>query len=226
MRKNNLSFQMLTNIKEVDAEKRMKKVIAIFQEEDVSLLAIQEDVKRCEEFYRKYFSRTVKLSSVKIPEQKFGMDRLFIMLPGISEHRILTEETKQWQKKNKNFSVDAPGDLDHLIDDRNSNKEPYAWWGRNSPEPDLMYKNMSGNLLREAGVAGETLKERLLQGFMYWNETGDFLDKRNTTICTGTQNEVGEFPTVDFGSRTKGICISWVKPGIARPDMMAREIAC
>src|SRR5450830_268406 len=83
MRENGLSFLMLTNIKEVDVEKKAKQIIAIFQEEAISRSAIDEDIKRCEQFYHKYFGRTVNLSDVEIPEQKFGLNRLYIMIPGI-----------------------------------------------------------------------------------------------------------------------------------------------
>jgi len=219
MRENGLSFLMLTHIKEVDAEKKVKKIIAIFQEEAISRSAIKKEIRCCEYFYQEYFKRKVNLSSVKIPVQKPGMDRLYIMIPGISVEKIFSAESEH-------FTVDAVGSFSGLRDDRDAIREPYAWWGSDSSEPNSNYQGKSGKTIRESGVTAQTLKERLIQGFMYWDETRDFLDKRNTTLCAGTQNEAGEFPTVDFGSNAKGVCINWVKPGIAQPNSAPREIAC
>jgi|GEM_PF-5671664 hypothetical protein len=219
MKQNNLSFRMLTHIKEVDAEKKVKKIIAIFQEDLIPLSKINEEIRRCESFYQRMFDRSVILSGIKIPEQKIGMNRLYIMIPNLSIERILAAEKEH-------FIVDAPNIFSHLCHERDATNKPYAFWGSDSPEADSQWKNKSGRVVKEAGVVGQTLKERLIQGFMHWDETGEFFDKRNTTICTGTQNMADEFPTVDFGSKTKGVCVDWIKPGMSKFNMSPREIAC
>lgn len=219
MKENNLTFQMLKHVKEEDAEEKVKKIVAIFQEELIPLSAINEEIRRCEDFYRRRFNRPVNLSGVEIPEQKIGMDRLYIMIPGISIEKIILTEKEH-------FIVDAPNVFSGLCNDRDAFRKPYAFWGSDSPEADSLDKNKSGRAIKESGAVGQTLKERLIQGFMHWDETGEFFDKRNTTICTGTQNMADEFPIVDFGSKARGVCIDWVKPGIAKPNMFVREIAC
>ncbi|MBU1173475.1 MAG: hypothetical protein KKD44_28240 [Proteobacteria bacterium] len=63
-------------------------------------------------------------------------------------------------------------------------------------EADEDYKNMSANEIKEKGIRGITLEERLLLELQYFRETGKHLDINDWTLCAGSRYSDGCIPAV------------------------------
>ncbi len=66
-------------------------------------------------------------------------------------------------------------------------------------EADEELKNLSADDLKEKGIEGITLRERLLLELQYVAETGKHLDLTNWTLCSGSRYSDGVVPDVSWG---------------------------
>lgn len=67
-------------------------------------------------------------------------------------------------------------------------------------EADEDLKNKSANDLEKEGVEGITLRERLLYERRYFEKTGQHLDIKSITLCSGSRYAVGHVPCVYWDS--------------------------
>jgi len=147
-------------------------------------------------FYRRNFGLELDFSSLKIPEQQSGFERLIIVAQGLTLNQV-------YDVCAKNFSCSRyADDLDETItwNSRNSDKDNYAVWFRDRKETDEELKNLSADQLTEKKIPGITLLERLLYELKYWDETDEHLDISNWTLCAGSRDADGRVPSVLWDS--------------------------
>ncbi len=77
-------------------------------------------------------------------------------------------------------------------------------------EADEDLKNKSANDLEQEGIPGITLRERLLYELDYFRKTGQHLDIKNVTLCTGSRYSDGRVPYVGWYSDV--LDVHWYHP--------------
>lgn len=167
-------------------------------------------------FYRKVFGIEVDfLSNLVIPAQPEGFDRLLIIADGITPQRLYDKCVQlfpSWKW--------TDGDLDEIVtSDRTG---AYAIWIRDRVEADEELKNLSANQLKERGVSGITLEERLIYELNYFKETGQHLDTQNVTLCSGSRYSGGYVPyVVWFGGKMR---VNWSYPVYRSDVLRSRQV--
>lgn len=170
-----------------------------------------------ERFYKKHFNRTINLSTLVIPPKQEGFNRLLVIAEGITTDQAYDACTKE-------FSVwRYADDLDKAVptNDRMPTKT-YAIWVRDRIEADEELKNLSVDTLKNRGITGETLLERLIHELKYYDETGTHLDIKNWTLCSGSRSTDGSVPGVYWcGDRLE---VSWHSSDNAYGYLRARQV--
>lgn len=168
-------------------------------------------------FYTKFFGTAFDFSDVKIPGKQPGFDWLIVVAKGFTPNKVFEVCQKHfpcWRYRN---------DLDKETEGRNDreSKEHYAIWVRSRQEADEELKNLSAEDLKEKGVKGITLLERLLLELWYWKETSEHLDVKNITLCSGSRDSDGDVPGAYWdGGRFR---VGWCSPRRdAYPGLRAR----
>ena len=87
--------------------------------------------------------------------------------------------------------------FDGIISDRDS-KKAYSVKVKANIEVDEDLKNLSANDLKEKGIKGITLLERLVLEKDYFLKTGKHLDIKNWTLCAGSRLPGGCVPYASF----------------------------
>ncbi len=151
-------------------------------------------LRQWQDFYKKHFDLGFDFSRLSIPEQNPGFDRLIIVARGLTLNQAYDACVKHfpcWRYTD---------DLDKAVpdNDRSPASNSYAIWVRNRVEADEELKNLSADQLKDQGILGITLLERLLLELAYWDETNKHLDIRNRTLCTGSRHSVGRVPYVHW----------------------------
>lgn len=113
--------------------------------------------------------------------------------------------------------------LDQIVNSDRTSKEAYSIKVKATVEADENLKNMSANELKEKGVKGITLLERLVLEKDYFQKTGKHLDIDNITLCSGSRNSDGHVPRVDWYD-TDGLGVGWDYPGSAVDNLRSREV--
>lgn len=96
--------------------------------------------------------------------------------------------------------------LDKIVSDR---KGDYTVYFKNVQEADEENKNLSANDLKEKGVKGITLEERLMLEIEYFKKTGEHLDIYNITLCSGSRLVDGDVPYVGWNSGSRKVYVLW-----------------
>jgi hypothetical protein len=173
-------------------------------------------------FYRNVFGIRVDFSKLDIPEKLEGFDRLLIITEGMTPQRLFNkcvELFPSWKW--------TDSDLDKIVNsDRAAENDvhgAYAVWVRDRVEADEELKNLSANQLKERGVSGITLEERLIYELKYFNETGKHLDINNVTLCSGSRCDDGFVPSVRFYSNVRWVFVYWTNPGDRDGGLRSRQ---
>jgi len=156
-------------------------------------------------FYQKFFGMDVDFSEVSIPPKREGFDRLIVVAQGFTLNQV-------FNVCQKNFPCwRYIEDLDKETKGRNDREptEHYAIWVCDRKEADEELKNLSANDLKEKGIKGITLLERLLLELKYWDETNEHLDVKNVTLCSGSRSSDGDVPGVIWYGKLK---VRWYSP--------------
>jgi len=166
-------------------------------------------------FYHRYFGIQPDFSGLMIPPRPEGFDFLIVVLKGITSNRIVAA------MRQAGIQVSTyTEDLDSIKSDREPT-QVYAIWVRNRQEADEELKNLSANKIKEMGLKTETLPERLLHGFKFWDESHIHLDVRNITLCAGSRLSDGGVPDVRWGDgRVK---VGWYFPSVAFGVLRSRQ---
>jgi len=169
-------------------------------------------------FYKDAFGMDVDFSELRVPDYKQGFDRLIVVAKGMTPQLIFDKckELFPCWKHTEAF-------LDKIvISERTASQRSYAVWVRDRQEADEKNKNLSANKLKEQGIQGITLEERLLYELRFFKETNDHLDKDSRTLCSGSRGSVGYVPRAcwrDFKLR-----VYWRYPGGWDDGLRARSV--
>jgi len=90
-------------------------------------------------------------------------------------------------------------ELKNVKSDRTCDKD-YEIEFKDCVEADEDLENLSADDLKEKGIIGITLEERLQMELDYFKETGEHLDIDNVTLCSGSRCAGGHIPSVDWHS--------------------------
>ena len=174
-----------------------------------------------QQFYHDLFGLEIDLLGLSVPAKKKGFDRLVIVAQGMTLQRLYDNCVKlcpcwKW----------TDDDLDKIVQSERTAKDgTYAVWFRDVVEADEELKNLSANDLKEKGIPGITLEERLLMELKYFKETGNHLDIKSWTLCSGSRDSGGGVPDVGWGSG--GLRVDWCRPGNAFGSLRSRRaVSC
>ena len=174
-----------------------------------------------QQFYHDLFGLEIDLLGLSVPAKKKGFDRLVIVAQGMTLQRLYDNCVKlcpcwKW----------TDDDLDKIVQSERTAKDgTYAVWFRDVVEADEELKNLSANDLKEKGIPGITLEERLLMELKYFKETGNHLDIKSWTLCSGSRCSGGGVPYVGWDSGRLGV--DWCRPGHAGGHLRSRRaVSC
>ena len=172
-----------------------------------------------QEFYQDVFGWDTDFSNLVIPPECDGYGWLIVITKGLTMNLVfqrLTERTKTWRYTN---------DLDKAVTDNDREpKTDYCLWVRDRVEADEENKNLSTNQLKEKGIPGITLLERLILGlFYFWKSRGKHLDLKTVTLCSGSRGSDGSVPVVDLDS-DGGVDVDWYNPNVSYGVLRARSV--
>jgi hypothetical protein len=117
-------------------------------------------------------------------------------------------------------------DLDKEVPthDRDSNRDGgYVVGFRRAMESDQDNKNKSASQLTNESHKGICLPERLLLGAGFYMTTGQHLDVKNVTLCTGSRNRGGNVPGVRWNPDYREIYVHWYDPDDSDGDLRSRS---
>ena len=111
--------------------------------------------------------------------------------------------------------------LDQIVNSDRTSKKAYTVKVRANIESDEELKNMSADDLKEKGIVGITLLERLQLEIDYFKETGKHLDIDSVTLCSGSRRSDGSVPNVFWDSDKMGV--DWDSPDYRSGGLRSRE---
>jgi len=147
-----------------------------------------------QDFYLEIFGFETDFSGLVVPTKRKGFDRLVVVAQGMSPQRIYDKCVElfpcyKWTEDN----------LDEIVQsDRTAKDGAYAVWFRDRVEADKELRNRSADDLKRKGIPGITLEERLLMELKYFKETGNHLEIKNITLCSGSHFRDGDVPRVEW----------------------------
>ncbi len=147
---------------------------------------VKEQIESWQEFYKNLFGIEID-PNLEIPENRKGFNRLIVVGEGLTLNQVYDVC--------KNHFECCSSDEKVSHNDRES-KKSYAIWVRQKVEADKELMDFSVNQLKEKGVKGITLLERMLYELKYFLETGRHLDRRSITLCAGSRYSDGHVPVV------------------------------
>lgn len=142
------------------------------------------------------------------------------MVPGVTPNRVVASYRK--------LKVDVwtyYDDLDANVhkNDRDPNCDgAYLAGFRRTIEADDEFANKSANQLAEIGHQGIVLVERLVLGFGFFVTTGQHLDVKTATLCTGSRDGDGCVPRVVWSSGLRRVCVFWCSPSSSYDSLRSR----
>lgn len=142
-------------------------------------------------FYKDQFDWTVDFSQVIIPEKPEGDDwRLIFIAKGLTINLAFDKASKlfpTWRYAE---------DLDKAITKNVRNTQNnYAIWVKDGAEPDQEFLGKSTKQADPDMKLGVTLLERIILEMKYFLETGEHLDIKGLTFCSGSRSSGGNVPS-------------------------------
>ncbi|MES2023297.1 MAG: hypothetical protein V4439_01310 [Patescibacteria group bacterium] len=179
---------------------------------------ISEIVKDWNSVYKEIFDTEADFSKVYIPPIPImGKWRLLFILKAI-------KMGFSYQVCQKLFEIRSYcDDLDKDISiNSRSPVESYAIWVRDEPSPTQEFLGKTIAVDPKMGK-GITLLERIIFEIKYFTETGQHLDVKGQTFCSGSRNASGFFPTVDLNNQSE-VDIFWHAPDFFYQGFGIREV--
>jgi len=183
-------------------------------------LSIENSLKEWETIYLVHFGIKEDFSKILIPkqQQKPDFNQLIIVPQNLRLNQVISVLQKKFDCQF--FTSDFDGTL---VNDRQP-KNSYSIWIRGCREADKQLKNLSANQLKEKGIAGITLLERLLWELFFFEKTGCHLDVKRWTLCAGSHCSDGSVPCVDWDSYRQKLRVSFCRPDFSSQEVCAREV--
>ena len=110
---------------------------------------------------------------------------------------------------------------EHLDEDFPAPKKKTIRYFHKNVEADEDMKNLSANDLKEKGIVGITLRERLIMELQYYHETGNHLDIENWTLCSDSRYADGDVPYAYW--YVGNVSIRWCSPRSRLDNLRARR---
>jgi len=147
-----------------------------------------------QDFYRNLFRVDIDLSKLEIPKPQGDFTWPIVTIERVNEQMLYDKcaglfPCWKWTKESLNKV---------LIPDITS-KGTYIALFRDRVEADEELKNLSADDLKEKNIQGITLKQRLVMELDYFGRTGNHLDIKCFTICSGSRCSGGGAPNVGWG---------------------------
>lgn len=173
-----------------------------------------------QKFYREVMAVVnFDFSTVRIPTRRLGFDRLVVVLSGMTPE-LLFQACKNHFGAWKWTTQDLDG---IVVSERIVVTGAYGVWFRDRVEADEELKGRSCNDLKDAGVTGITLEERLLDELEYHFRTGKHKDINNATLCAGSRYSDGHVPSVHWDGRFDELDVRRCFPGPRFDNLRCRE---
>jgi len=171
-----------------------------------------------QEFYHELFGLEIDLSGLSVPGRKKGLDRLIDVSQGMIPQLLYDKCAELFPCWEGTIE-----DLDKIVQSERTAKDgPYAVWFQDTVEADEDLKNLSANELERRGIPGITFEERLLYELKYFKETGQHLDIKTATLCSGSRAD-GHVPLVFWERVDRRLRVSWCRPEDSRPSLRSRR---
>ena len=155
-------------------------------------------------------------SGIRIPDPREEFDRLLVIPEGLTEGRMI-------DIFRKSFSVNNRLGLVGIENDRVAEKS-YAIWVRNRQNADEELSGLSADDLKEKGLKGITLLERLVYELKYFKETKQHLDAESFwTLCSGSRGHNG-FVAGVYWMQAGAFVIQNLSPSSAEDKLCGREV--
>ncbi len=153
-----------------------------------------EEKEQWRKFYQKHFSLELNFAELIVPDKPAeGNWRLLIIAQGLTMNQVYDSMSKAFKCWRYNDDLDAK-----VPKNARDTKTVYAIWVRDGVEPDEKYLGKSTNQADPNMTIGVTLLERMIHEIVYFDETGNHLDIKGVTFCTGSRHSVGIVPCVDW----------------------------
>lgn len=101
---------------------------------------------------------------------------------------------------------------------------PYMVVFRRNVEADKENEHLSASTLQSKGHEGITFPERLLLGAAFYVATGQHLDEKTRTLCSGSRSHEGSVPVVDWDPDNRMINFDLLSPGYHEPGLRSRSV--
>ena len=175
-------------------KKFTKKLLKLF-----SVLDEYDEVREeWQKFYTDFLGWTVDLDDIIIPERPDGENwRLIFIWKGLKLNLVFNK----WNFPKWKYT----DDLDKAVSQNvRTADDSYAVWIRDGMGPDQEFLGKSTREADPEMKIGITLLERMILEAKYFSETGENLDKKSLTFCSGSRYSVGAVPCVCFdGGRVR-----------------------
>ena len=171
------------------------------------------------EFYKEIFGKKIDIPFVFVPEDKDYFDFPIIII-GIKIQEL-------YDKCKELFSCRSlrDGDLDEMIISSRSREQTYVVWIRDRIEADEELKGLSAKDLSKRNISGITLEERLILELNYFWRTGNHLDIKSITLCSGSCYIDGGVPGVYYWQGcNQELRIIWCHPEYQHFSVRSRRV--
>ena len=140
-------------------------------------------------FYKTHFEWDVDFSQVLLPEKPGEEWRLIFIAKGMTMNKAFARCKKlfaTWQYSD---------DLDKAVP-KNARvaSDHYAVWVWDGVEPEVRYLGKSTHSVDPDMKLGITVLERIILEIKYFSETGNHLDIKGVTLCSGSRSSDGCVP--------------------------------
>jgi hypothetical protein len=164
------------------------------------------EIQKWQKFYREQFGLEVDFTDIAIPPKPSnGSWRLLIIAAGMTSEKVFAQCAKLFSCW-KYYSGDL--NVTFSYNARTAEKH-YAVWVRDGVEPDVDLLGLSVSKADPHMKIGITLPERLMQELKYFVETGEHLDKRGSTFCSGSRDADGGVPYVCHHPDNGKVYVHW-----------------
>lgn len=153
-----------------------------------------EEKELWRKFYQKHFSMELNFADVIVPDKPMeGTWRLLIIAQGLTMNQVYDSMSKAFKCWRYNDDLDAK-----VPKNIRDTKTAYAIWVRDGVEPDEKYLGKSTNQADPDMTIGQILLERMIHEIVFFDETGNHLDIKGVTFCTGSRHSDGYVPGVHW----------------------------
>lgn len=164
-------------------------------------------------FYKEIFNRNANLPKAE------GREGYWMI--AIDKGLTLNEAYAAGERNFKCWKYADNLDKSVTQNDRTS-AQSYVVFVKATVEADVEFKNMSADQLKDKGINGITLLERIVLELFYFWKTSWHLDIYNMTLCSGSRNADGFVPYVNgYGD---GVYVHYYSPDNAGDGLRSRSV--